>query len=91
MRALKRWLDRVAVSRHGGVRVRIWPDGTGAVLGRTLGPTPERIMREVRELGPTGAGVVDVIRADGRLRVIGGGALADPSFLQRLRNVLGNM
>jgi hypothetical protein len=87
--ALQRWLDRFAVSRHGGVRVRILPDGTGVVLGRTPGPTPERILSEVRDLAP-GAGVVDVIRTNGRLRVIGSGALANPAFLQRLRNVLGN-
>lgn len=81
----------MAVSLGGGLRVRVLADGSAVVRGRTLGPPPERILGVVRELAPPGPGTVD-LRHDGRGRwtIRGRGALADPRFEQRLRNVLGS-
>lgn len=85
--------DALAVLLLGGVRVRVQErEGQleARVRGRTPGPTPERIRREVLELAP-GPGAVHLQHdGAGRWRIRGAGALADPRFLQRLRNVLGN-
>jgi hypothetical protein len=82
----------LAVGWHGGVRVRILegvPEPCGVVRGRTPGPPPDRLLQIVLDLKPAGAGTVDLIH-DGRnnWQVRATGALAEPGFRQRLRNVL---
>jgi hypothetical protein len=82
--------DRIAVA-GGNVRVRIFPGGAeGVVRGRTPGPPPERILKLVLELGPGGAGTVDLRNEGGRWRIRASEELGGDRFEQRLRNVLGN-
>ena len=88
---LQRVADSLAVTMSGGVRVRVLADGSGVVRGRTTGPPPERLLRTVLELEPQGPGTVDLVsQTRGRWRASASGALAEPRFQQRRRNVLGN-
>ena len=91
---LQRVMDRCATAVLGGVRVRILVAGDvpqGVVIGRIEGPTPRRLLDTVCGIRPPGAGVVHLWRENGRWIVRGKGALDDPRFEQRLRNMLGNM
>ena len=75
----------------GGARVRVTGQGQAVVRGRIVAKlTPERVRRAVLDVGPPGAGTLDVVPYGRGFRVRARGALADPRFLQRVRNVLGN-
>ena len=91
---LQRLADRLALALRGGVRVRVLavePRPRGVVRGRTPGPPPARILREVLDLRPPGPGTLDLHHdGRGRWKVRARGGLADPRFVQRVRNVLGN-
>lgn len=86
--------DKAAIALSGGVRVRVWLEGTrlvGSAIGRTPGPPPDRLVKIVLELEPRNEGTVDLVHEPrGSWRVSTRGALADPRLEQRIRNVLGN-
>lgn len=85
------WRDGWAVMLSGGSRVRVTGQGEAVARGRTVAKlTPERVRRAVLDVGPPGSGTLDVVPYGSGFRVRGAGALADPRFLQRVRNVLGN-
>lgn len=93
--AWQRLADRLALALRGGVRVRVLRAGDEPVVIASGGPPggglADRLAAEVALLRPPGPGTLDVLPGDRRpppLRA--GGALRDPRFLQRVRNVLGN-
>lgn len=86
--------DRWHLFWNSGVRVRVTRVGgelRAFVRGRMAGSPSERLRRTVLEQDPPGPGVVD-FKHDGidGWRIRGQGALADPEFLQRIRNVVVN-
>lgn len=86
--------DRWHLFWNSGVRVRVTRvDGQlqAFVCGRVSVTPPERLRRAVLERDPPGPGRVDFKYdlVDG-WRIRGYGALADPEFLQHLRNVVVN-
>ncbi len=88
----QRIVDQVAVTLHGGVRVRILrrAEGVaGVVVGYASEPSPQQILETVLEVGPAGPGTVDLVkRSRGGWTVRARGALASRALEQRLRNVL---
>jgi hypothetical protein len=86
--------DRLAVALHGGVRIRVWQEdgkAQGAVRGGASTAQAARFLRTVLDLQPEGAGTVDFVGdGHGHWRITVRGSISDPTFEQRLRNVVAS-
>ncbi|MCY3024412.1 MAG: hypothetical protein NTW87_36015 [Planctomycetota bacterium] len=86
--------DKLAVWLHGGVRVRVWhADGKaqGSARGGNSSAQAARLLRTVLDLEPEGSGTVDLVSdGSGHWRITVRGSIADPTFEQRLRNVVAS-
>jgi len=91
---LHRLIDVLAVTTHGGVRLRLRRAGTGLVptlTGRLRSPPESTLLGLVAELGVDRPGTIDIApRSTGAWRVRTRGPLASASLEQRLRNALGS-